>query len=404
MADEIELVSDGDSLAVVGEQNAVERFLEAQGLLNLSKNFRTDQLVSVLRRGADAAQAVSNVSAKTGRYVKLTKESAERMKELGLMPTKVKGVSHAMLGDPGNINKWLQIEDGAGALLTNPAVLSGAAGALAQLARQQEARELKELLVRIDEKLDDVRRRQRDEVLAKLDRVVESIEDAMAIREYGGDAQTAWEKVVSESGTISEIRGDALRALGALADKVTKSSGLGSLAKWMKEAEQEVALWLAVLATCFQLDDDFKVLELDHVLDTAPTMIDRHRRTLTQTLQKRRRMVSKKTQHLIDKMEEASGFATSNVLLHARAARAIVDSINNVGDSIEEFHRPIDIEIDRETKATARWRDAVRDPQQLKNAAAEALPKVLAVGMTGGALVVSFVLKERGTNSSSNDA
>lgn len=404
MAEEVELVSDGETLAVVGEQNAVEAFLEYLGLLKLSKEFRIERLGFFLGRGADAAHAASELSAKAGRFVKLTKESAERMSECGLMPTKTKGISHAMLGDPGHINKWLQVEDTAGAFLTNPAVLSGAAGVLAQLARQHEARELRELLERIDEKLDDVRQRQRDEVLAKLDRVVEAVENAKAIREYEGDTQTAWEKVVSESGTIAEIRGDALRALEALADKVTNKAGIGSLAKSMREVEQEVAVWLAVLARCFQLDDDYKDLELDHVLDTAPATVERHRMGLADTLQKRRAKISKKTQYLVSKLEEASGFAASNVVLHARAARAIVESVNNVGDSLEEFHRPIDIEFSRDVKAAVRWRDAVRDPQQLRNATAEVGPKLGAMALTGGALVVGAVLNGRRSNGSSSSS
>ena len=171
MDDNIELVSDGENLAVIGSQKAVERFLRSVGLLDISKDLDTVKISVALGRGAEMAQAASEISARTGRYIKLTKESAGDMNRFGLMPTKTKGVSHAMLGDPGKIGKWLQVEAGNGQMLGNPALLSGAAGIMAQFARQHEAAELKELLIRIDEKLDDVRRRQRDEVLAKLDRV-----------------------------------------------------------------------------------------------------------------------------------------------------------------------------------------------------------------------------------------
>lgn len=94
------------------------------------------------------------------------------------MPTKIKGVSHAMLGNPGSISKWIQIEDGPASLLANPAVLSGAAGIMAQLARQHEAKEFKQLLLSIDSKLDDVLRKQRDAVLAKMYGVSDAIAEA----------------------------------------------------------------------------------------------------------------------------------------------------------------------------------------------------------------------------------
>ena len=44
MGDEIELISDGDGLAVVGEKSAVERFLSERGLLALSEDLGLHKL------------------------------------------------------------------------------------------------------------------------------------------------------------------------------------------------------------------------------------------------------------------------------------------------------------------------------------------------------------------------
>ena len=49
----------------------------------------------------------------------------------------------------------------------DPALLSGVAGVMSRLARQQEVRELRDLLQKIDGRLGDVCCRQRNEVLAK---------------------------------------------------------------------------------------------------------------------------------------------------------------------------------------------------------------------------------------------
>lgn len=141
---------------------------------------------------------------------------------MGLMPTKVEGVSHAMLGDPGRIGGWIQVEVGPSAIFGNPSLLLGVAGIMTQFARQQEVRELRNLLLKIDDKLDDVRRRQRDEVIAKMDRAATAIEEAMMIREYGGDCETAWAKVVDEPGTIAEVQANALRAIGALTTRLRR--------------------------------------------------------------------------------------------------------------------------------------------------------------------------------------
>jgi hypothetical protein len=375
---------------VIGNPTAVESFLDSVGLLSLSKDLRFDRLGSILEAGAGIAQAASDIGANSGRYVKLTKESAQLVKEFGLMKTKTRGVSHAMLGDPGSISKWLQIENGPGSLLTNPALLSGAAGIMAQLAKQHEANELKDLLTKIDEKLDDVRRAQRDSVLAKMDSVALAIEEAMTIREYGGNREVGWGKVQSTSVTIAEVQASALRALEALADKVDSKCKVGGIAKAVKEIEQEVGLWIAVLARCFQLQDEIAVLELDQVFDTAPADLDGHRLALSVAKQKRRELVVGKTKYLMGRMDEAAGVADSNVLLHAWAARSVVDSINSAAVIVDNFHAPLGIESDRDSLEATRWRDAARNPKQLKNAGAEAGRKALtgvAIAATAAAAV-----------------
>ena len=158
---------------------------------------------------------------------------------------------------PDGIGGWIQVEVEPSAIFGNPSFLLGVAGIMTQFARQQEVRELRNLLLKIDDKLDDVRRRQRDEVIAKMDRAATAIEEAMMIREYGGDCETAWAKVVDESGTIAEVQANALRAIGALTDKVRENvegrPRLRRLANTTKEIEGEIGVWLAVLARCLQL-------------------------------------------------------------------------------------------------------------------------------------------------------
>lgn len=138
---EIELISDGDGLAVIGEPKAVERFIGTAGLSNLS----SERLGTTFAAVASAAQAGAEIASNSGRWVKLTKESAQNLQKYGLTPTKTQGVSHAMLGQRGSIKKWLQIET-AGAKLTSPAILSGAAGIMAQMAMQQTMDEIMDYL------------------------------------------------------------------------------------------------------------------------------------------------------------------------------------------------------------------------------------------------------------------
>lgn len=382
----IELIADDDGLAVIGAPGAVERFLDSLGLLSASSDL---PLRRVLEVGSEVAHAASDVVENSGRYVKLTRESAERVRQFGLTPTNTPGISHAMIGKRGSIEKWIQIESGPASLLSSPMLLSGVGGLLAQIAKQAEAEELKALLVKMDEKLDDVRRDQRDSKLAKLDRARLEITQAIAVREYGGNQETAWGKVKDESGTLSEVQSSALRALGALADKVEGKGKVGELAKATREIEREASIWLAVLAHCFELQDEFAVLEIDHVLGVAPQEVDGHLRALAETRQQRRDEVVAVTQRLMDRMVRAGAFADGNVLLHFHAARSVVGSVNSTAVMVNGFHAPLGIGTEQGPVVATRWRDALRDPGQLKNAGAEAAEKT-AVGLAvaGAAVVV----------------
>ncbi|MFF9772871.1 hypothetical protein ACF1HJ_04195 [Streptomyces sp. NPDC013978] len=374
MDNEIQLISDGDGLAVIGTPTDVERFLVSEGLS--SKDLGLQRLKSVFGTGAAAAQAGSEIAATSGRWVKLTTESAQRLNKFGLMETKTPGVSHAMLGKPGSIKSWLQIEKGAGSFLTNPARLAGAAGIMAQLAMQQTMDEITDYLATIDEKVDDVLRAQKDAVLARMIGVDLVIEETMTVREQVGRvSEVTWSKVQAAPATIADTQAYALRQLDALAEKVERKSKskIGDLATAANEAESHAQEWLAVLARCFQLQDAIAVLELDRVLDTAPEELDRHRLGLRAARQNRLDLISRSTERLVARMNAAAGTANTKVLLHPTKSPAVVRSSNHVVTGVHDFHGRLGIESGRRSSDAKRWVDA----------AAEARDKALASGAKG---------------------
>ncbi|UAL31160.1 hypothetical protein K8W59_06730 [Nocardioides rotundus] len=389
MSNQVELVSDGEGVVVAGDRGSVERFLDGAGLLEQAREFAFGKLSGTLRAGSDLAEVASGIAEQSAMYLKLTPESAKALKGGGgLMKTKTGGVSYAMLGDPGRIGKWLQVEDGPASLLTNPAVLSGVAGLMSQLAQQVEAQELKSLLLRIDAKLDDVRRDQRDEVLAKMDRAAAAIQEAMTIHDHGGDPKTLWTKVSGESATILEVQNRALLKLGALSEKGQDLSRPGQIKKTMRELEQEVGLQLSILTRCFELQDQFRVVELDYVLATAPESLDGHRRGVSEARETRRASVLETTSRLMGELTATGGVANEHVLLHARAANSVFGSLNRIGVSVDEFHAPLSIAPT--TRAPLRatpWRAALRDSAQLKTAGTEVGQK--AVVVVGGVALIA---------------
>jgi rRNA processing protein Krr1/Pno1 len=408
MDDEIQLISDGDGLAIIGDPTAVERFLKSRGLLSLSKDLGLHRLGSVLRAGAAVAQGGSEIAAKSVSWLKVTPESAQVIKDLGLMESATPGVSWAMAGKPGSIKSWIQIETGPGSLLTNPAILAGAAGIMEQLAgnmeqlaRQHEMNEIKDYLARMDKKLEDVIRAQKNAELAKVIGAGFDIESAMTVLERQGRVDDdTWSTVQGRQQTITDALGWALLRFVDLAEKVESKTKIGDFAKTAKEAESEVRDLLAILARCFELQDALDVLRLDRVLDASPERLDAQRLALKDDRRKMRELVSQKIEHLMARMDAAAATANSNVLLHLPSHRAVVGSINHVAIAVDDFHRPLGIESGRDPLEAKRWWDAARDPRQLKNAGAEAglkaLRVVAGVGVVAGAAVLARRSGEEG--------
>jgi hypothetical protein len=360
MDNEIQLISDGDGLAVIGHPADVERFLASEGLS--STDLGLSRLGAVFSAASATAQAGSQIAANSGRWVKLTKDSAKAVKDYGLTPSKAPGISHAMVGKPGEIKRWIQIVKTPGSILTNPAMLAGAAGIMSQLAMQQAMDEITDYLATIDEKLDAVLRSQMNQVLARMDGVDLAIREATSVREaVGRVSEVTWSKVQSSSATILETQGYALRQVADLADKIEQRAKVDDLADTAKETEAEVQKWLAVLARCFQLHDAMAVLELDRVLDESPDELDRHRVGLKAARQDRLELISQSTERLLARMIAAAGTANSKVLFNPIQSPAVVESSNRVTTGVYEFHELLGIESGSQSSETTRWVDAATE-------------------------------------------
>ncbi|MGW2938813.1 hypothetical protein ACWDA7_45320 [Streptomyces sp. NPDC001156] len=380
MDNEIQLISDGDGLAVIGNPTDVERFLVSEGLS--SKDLGLQQLKSVAGTGAVVAQAGSEIAANSSRWVKLTPKSVQLVKKYGLRESSKTGLSTGVVrGQEGQIRGFVEFVRGPRSLLTNPAILAGAAGIMAQVAMQQTMAEITDYLATIDAKLDDVLRAQKDTALARMIGVGFVIEETMTIREKRGRVdEIMWSKVQTAPTTIAETQAYALCQLDALAEKMERKTDIGDLAATAKEAESMVREWLAVLARCFQLQDAIAVLELDRVLDASPEELDGHRLGLKAARQDRLEHISRSTERLVARMHAAAGTANANVLLNPTASPAVVQSSNHVVTGVYDFHGRLGIESGRQLSEARRWVDA----------AAEARDMALETGAKGVDAAISF--------------
>ncbi len=387
MDDKLELISDGAGLAVLGNPSAVERFMASVGLSDAGSS----RVGAAFSAGGAAAGAGSEIAANSGRWVKLTRESAQAVEKYGLTQTKTRGVSHAMVGRPGRIKQWIQVETGPGSLVTNPAMLAGAAGIMAQIAMQQQMDAIMDYLATIDRKLDDVLRAQTNQVLARVDGVALAVREAMSVREaVGRVSEVTWSKVQYSAQAIHETQGYALRQLGDLADKLEEKRKIADLVDTARAAEAEVQKWLFVLARCVELHDAVGVLELDRVMDASPDELDRHRLGLESARRDRLEVIAERTEHLLARMDAAAGVANSKVLFNPKQSPAVVRSSNLVTVEVHEFHELLGIESGHASSETRRWSEA----------AAERLDKARAAGGQGFDGVKRFGSEARGQASS----
>jgi hypothetical protein len=392
MDDEIQLISDGDGLAVVGEPAAVEKFLRSAGLWAASKELDLCRLKRLVGLGSNVLQGASEIAADSARWIRLTEESARLVQEHGLMESKTPGVSHLMVGVPGDIRKWLQTEQGVGSILTNPAALSGVAGLMAQLASQQATAEITAYLAAIDLKVDEVLRKQDDVVLARVIGAGFVIEEAMTVRESTASVnQVTWGKVEGTSETIGNAQGYAMLQLKAIAKRLEDAKRVGRLAA-VEQAETEVKEWLAVLARCAQLQGHLDILELDRVLSVAPGELNQHRVGLQAARRNRLDDIAQYTEPLLDRIDAACGTANAKMLWHRTNAMVVLESGNAVAAGVHDFQESLGIPSEARS-----W-----EPRQLERPAelaAQTIQKTKdtapSVAAAGALLVGGIVLKNK---------
>ncbi|MEV5337065.1 MULTISPECIES: hypothetical protein [Actinomycetes] len=380
---EIELVIDGDGISLIGRREPVEEFIEANGLR--SRELDLSKLKTAFGAGAAVTKAGSEIAANSGRWMKLTEESWAAAQKLPKVTNSSSGNIHATLRAPnGQFAKNLQFLKTPGSILTNPAMLAGVAGIMAQVAMQQTMDEITDYLAAIDQKVDDVLRAQKDAVLADIIGVDMMLEEALTIRkEVGGVSEVTWSKVQASSMTIARTQAYALRQIEALAGKL-QSKSVNELADSSKKIDGEVQEWLAVLAQCFYLQEATGVIELDRVLQTSPEELEQHRVGLQTARAKRAELITRTTRQLLYQVDEAATLANSKVLFNPIESPAIVRSRNKVTDSVGTFHERLGIEGAAEVRESRRWSTAATDTRDdLLKAGADGLDAAWRIGAEG---------------------
>lgn len=361
MSDEFEVIADENGIALIGDSAAVDRFLASSGLpstaLDLSRllNSRVSSGASMALKGAEGVAA-------SGRWVKLTAESAKILKHGQMMKGSNADVVRAMSMNGTKFAKHLEILKSSGHLLTNPALLGGAAGIMAQMAMQQAMNEITDYLAVIDKKVDSIIRSQKDAAISEMVGVGFVVDEAFALRnQVSRVSEITWSKVQNTTFTIAKTQAYALRQLDGIASKLEREKDVSDLVGLLGGAKVDVEEWLAVLARCFQLQDAVAVLELDRVFDSTPEELDSHREALRTSRLNRQSLISNTTKPLIDRMDSVAAYANSKVLLHPVASKTLVSSSNHVAGDLVKFQTVLGIDHSRDDQDARKWKDAATE-------------------------------------------
>ena len=392
---EVELIQDETGIAIYGNPLAQDAFLKellALGIPDAENAMEMQKLNHFLGKTSSALEGFSSVLESSGRYLKLTKESAAKLEKYGLVPVKGAGLNihHAMLGKSGSIKSWLQVEASPFSIITNPAALSGVAGLLAQEALLSEIRRIANFLEQLDFKIDAIREDLRTKTIAKLMRVSNAIEDAQVKMSHNGGElnSTAWSVIQSEIGVLDEVTSEATLQLSQMGEKVKDLANLKELDARVKTFEDEFTRWLCILFTALQKRNEIAVIELANVARVNPDQLLNHKAALNELVSLRRARAIQSAQEAVTQLRSVSDLALDRVILHAPAAKRTSSAINNVQRKVALFENAFGLNVDRLGIDSMNWVDACRDKKQRGKFWEEAKPVLVSLG--GGALVLTY--------------
>ena len=357
------MVSDGATIQVFEAEEGLLLFGDEKALLQIEDHALTPTKRISKQQMARAAGyigvATGELAANSGRWVKLTAESAEAVRAAGGVETVVAGV---LRGDAGQIVQHLRFDNFAAAGLltpTAPAVLGGMA---AQYALEAALDDITAYLEVIDAKLDKLLKQRKTQTLGQLGGVISVIDEAAQIFEQTGRvSSTTWSKIQSNSLVLATMQSEAVAELTGLAENVSKSAGdADQAAKVMGEAADDAEFWLGVLARCIALQDRQYVLELARVVDEDPEQLDSHREGIRIARAERVRRIESALDAIAGSVSESAVLSNLSTVVNPLSAPRVARRAGAITTSVATFAEHAELQVAGIEVASTPWRRAAR--------------------------------------------
>lgn len=360
MSDRVEIISDGDGIAVLGSQSEVDDFLASLALS--ARPLPLDQVKERATRDSRGSGNAPEILGRVGVWLKSSDETLRTLGELGLVPSGVDGVLRTALERVGSAKNWTDVSELGASILGNPAVMSGVAGVMAQTVLQASLEEITDYLKRIDKKLDDVIRSQTNSALARVDGVRFAINEATAIKEATGKvSDVTWSKIQASSTTLFETEAYALRQIQDETIRIKTDVGMSDMFSAIKTVESNIPMWLTILTNCSALYDMIAILELDRVMDASPADLDNHRIGLKAAREKRVRTIAVALEGMLGRLGESVERANSKVLFNPIQTPKTIDSCRTIAVSIIEVSAIFGFTTPEQKAEAKRWVDAASE-------------------------------------------
>lgn len=295
-----------------------------------------------VHRAAVLFQGGSQFHLESGRYLKLTKESYDFLRQHGVRNPISGTIRRGDIGQLRNSSQFvknLAFEAGSRA----PALISNAAGIVAQAAIEYSLAEIKGYLRDHTEKLDRLLNQQRNESLSRLDGYQRRLckEESFFVANKSL-SQTGWDGIASIGGELEGIFEQSIRKMNDAADQLSKAQGNGKqLQKSVKSLREEATNWLAILAHALQLLDVYDRLSVVRVVDHEPEVAVSFTTHLLNAREDRLTKVSEQLREIQEAIRSSVSFSNSSSVLHAPGNNEIIRDANATIAQIEYFLRAL---------------------------------------------------------------
>ncbi len=345
---QITVIQDEQGLLFLGKAAEIKKWLDEQGLT--SREFTT----KAIKKAGETISSLGTSAEQSGRWVKLTEESAELVKKYGRPGAIQKGVAQDA---KGRVVKWLEFRNPS--QLFTPAAAAGIGGMMAQMALEQAIQEITDYLASIDGKVSDLLRDQKDSTVAALMGAEFEVDEAASIRESTGTLDEAsWTKVAPCAQTTSKSLAYAITKLKGLSDKMEQAKNLDELAKSIEGLYEETGAWLDVIARSVQVRDRLSVIELERAYAELPEVLEQHRVGIVEARKRRLQNVQQGVSVFRRSLESSAKRLRDQKLFRPFTVDKSLETIDSVAQELSAFAHKLDIEINDKTIERARqWND-----------------------------------------------